>query len=127
VPGIGEKSRHDRRPNEMIQLTFCRWSLIGLIIIQLAWFGWMIPMDASTRLAAVALSTLPLLIALPLIWSLQPRPLVITGLVLLVYFSIGVSEAWANPAARLPAVFQVAMVLAYFTGLATIRRQRSSN
>lgn len=111
----------------MIQLTFCRWSLIGLIIIQVAWFGWMIPMDTSTRMAALAISTLPLLIALPLIWSLQPRPLVITGLLLLVYFSIGISEAWANPAARLPAVFQVAMVLAYFTGLATIRRQRSSN
>jgi uncharacterized membrane protein len=109
----------------MIQLSLCRWSLIGLIIIQFLWFGWMIPMEPSTRLAALAVSALPLLVALPLIWSLKPRPLVVTGLLLLVYFSIGVSEAWANPAARLPAVFQVVMVLAFFTGLATIRRQRS--
>ncbi|MEE4296611.1 MAG: DUF2069 domain-containing protein [Wenzhouxiangella sp.] len=111
----------------MIQLSLCRWSLIGLIIIQLMWFGFMVPMDTPARLAALGVSTVPLLIALPLIWSLQPRPLVITGLLLLFYFSIGISEAWANPDARLPAVFQVAMVLAYFTGLATIRRQRSSN
>ncbi len=109
----------------MIQLSLCRWSLLGLIIIQFLWFGWIIPMEPSTRVAALAIAATPLVIALPLIWSLKPKPLVITGLVLLLYFSVGISEAFANPAARLPAVFQVAMVLAYFTGLATIRRQRS--
>ena len=111
----------------MIQLSLCRWSVAGLIVIQLFWFGWMIPMEPGTRVAALTLSAGPLLIALPLIWTLKPRPLVITGLMLLIYFLIGVSEAWANPAARVPAVFQTALVLAYFTALATIRRQPASS
>jgi len=107
----------------MTRLNLCRWSLLGLIAVQIVWFGWMVPMDGSTRLIALALSAGPLIVALPFVWRLTARALVVTGLVLLVYFLVGVSEAWANPAVRAPAVFQVSLILAYFTGLATIRRR----
>jgi uncharacterized membrane protein len=107
----------------MTRLNLCRWSLIGLIVVQAVWFGWMVPMEDSTRMIVLALAAGPLMVALPFVWRLTPRALVVTGLMLLVYFLVGVSEAWANPAVRAPAVFQVFLILAYFTGLATIRRR----
>ncbi len=110
----------------MTRLNLCRWSLIGLIAVQIVWFGWMVPMNPETRAMVLALSAGPLLLALPFVWRLTPRPLVVTGLMLLIYFLVGVTEAWANPAARAPAVFQVSLILAYFTGLATIRRRRAT-
>ena len=107
----------------MIRLSWCRWSLLALIPVQLAWFGWLNPPQILPLSAALALSVLPLVLVLPLAWRLQPRGLVIAGLVLLVYFVVGVTEAWANPAVRAIALVQVALVAIYFTALATIRRQ----
>ncbi|MFW5816573.1 MAG: DUF2069 domain-containing protein [Wenzhouxiangella sp.] len=107
----------------MIRLSWCRWSLLGLVLVQLAWFGWLLPPEGSARGAALLLAAGPLALALPMVWRLKPRALVLTGLLLLIYFSIGVMEAWASPAARAPALAQIALVLVYFTGLATIRRQ----
>ena len=104
-------------------LTLCRWSLLALIALQLLWFGWLHPPQRISMAAALTLTTAPLVILLPLVWRLRPRPLVVAGLVLLIYFSVGVMEAWANPAVRLPALLQVALVLVYFTALATIRRR----
>lgn len=107
----------------MIRLSWCRWSLVGLLLLQLAWFGWLVPPEGSARIVALLLAAGPLALALPYAWSLRPRSLVVTGLLLLIYFSIGVMEAWASPALRAPALAQIVLVLAYFTGLATIRRQ----
>lgn len=106
----------------MIRLSWCRWSLLGLIVLQVAWFAWLHPSPQLAMPVVLVLTAGPLLLALPFIWSLRPRPLVIAGLVLLIYFSVGVMEAWANPAVRGLALLQTALVLAYFTGLATIRR-----
>lgn len=111
----------------MIRLSWCRWSLVALIPVQLAWFGWLNPPQILPLGFALALSVLPLLLVLPLAWRLRPRGLVIAGLVLLVYFAVGVTEAWADPAARAPALAQVALVVIYFTALATIRRGPKSS
>lgn len=108
----------------MIRLSWCRWSLLALVVLQLAWFGWLHPPRQVALPAVLALTAGPLLLALALAWSLRPRPLVIAGLVLLVYFSVGVMEAWANPSVRGLALLQVGLVLVYFTALATIRRSR---
>ncbi len=106
----------------MIGLSWCRWSLVGLFLLQVAWFGWPFP-QSPARIIALLMAAGPLALALPFAWSLKPRALVVTGLLLLVYFSVGVMEAWTSPSVRVPALVQVALVLAYFTGLATIRRQ----
>ncbi len=111
----------------MIRLAWCRWSLLALIPVQLAWFGWLQPPHILPVGLALALSVVPLLLVLPFAWRLKPRGLVIAGLVLLVYFAIGVTEAWANPAVRALALVQVGLVVIYFTALATIRRQPRTN
>jgi uncharacterized membrane protein len=107
----------------MIGLSWCRWSLVGLLLLQLVWFGWLVPPAGPARWVALLLSAGPLALALPFVWRLRPRPLVVTGLLLLIYFSVGVMEAWASPTVRAPALAQIALVLLYFTGLATIRRR----
>lgn len=109
----------------MKTLALCRWSLLALIVLQLAWFGWLHPPQQISMAAALMLSMGPLVLVLPFAWSLKPKPLVVAGLVLLVYFSVGVMEAWANPTVRAPALVQVGLILIYFTALATIRRRRS--
>ena len=105
-------------------LVWCRWSLLGLLALQLVWFGWLHPSPSLSVPLVISLTAGPLLLALLLAWQLKPRALVIAGLVLLVYFAVGVMEAWANPSVRWLALVQVALVLVYFTALATIRRDR---
>lgn len=107
----------------MIRLSWCRWSLLALIPVQLAWFLWLQPPQVLPLGFTLALSVLPLLVVLPFAWRLKPRGLVIAGLLLLIYFSVGVTEAWVNPVVRPIALVQVALVAVYFTALATIRRQ----
>lgn len=105
-------------------LIWCRWSLLGLLALQLVWFGWLHPSPSLSTAVVIGLTAGPLLLALMLAWQLRARALVIAGLVLLIYFAVGVMEAWANPSVRWLALLQVALVLVYFTALATIRRTR---
>jgi uncharacterized membrane protein len=107
----------------MIRLSWCRWSLVGLLLLQLVWFGWLVPPEGPALWVALLLTAGPLALALPFTWRLRPRALVLTGLLLLIYFSIAVMEAWASPTVRVPAIVQTVLVLIYFTGLATIRRR----
>ncbi|MFU8832715.1 MAG: DUF2069 domain-containing protein [Wenzhouxiangella sp.] len=105
-----------------IELSWCRWSLLGLVILQPLWFGWVQQPEHLPVLLVVAAALAPLLIVLPGVWKLRVRPLVIAGFILLLYFSFGVMEAWANPGARIPALLQVALIIVYFVALPTVRR-----
>lgn len=108
----------------MIPLSWCRWSLLALIAVQLLWFGWLKPPEIVPLSLALALSVLPLLISLALAWTLKPHGLIISGLILLIYFSIGVTEAWAGSELRAIALAQVVLVVVYFTALAMARRRQ---
>ena len=72
------------------------------------------------------INLLPLLPVLPGVWRLRQRPLVVAGFILMFHFCLGVMEAWTSPAARLPALVQVALVTIYFIALPTVRRRRAS-
>ena len=106
----------------------CRWTLLGLVVLQPAWFGWLAPPELVPAWMAIAVMGLPLLLLLPFVWRLNKEALVIAGCVLLVHFCLAVSEAWANPAARVPAVIQVVLIGIYFTAMSSVRfgRRRSS-
>ncbi|HSH26954.1 MAG TPA: hypothetical protein VK972_04160, partial [Wenzhouxiangella sp.] len=54
-------------------------------------------------------------------WRLKKQALVIAGCVLLVHFCLAVAEAWANPAARLPAVIQALLIGVYFVAMSSLR------
>lgn len=99
----------------------CRVSFIGLIVLQPLWFGWIDPPTVVPPLLAVALTTVPLLILLPFVWRLGRDALVVAGCVLLAYFCLGVSEAMVSPPSRVAGLIQIALILMYFSALASIR------
>lgn len=99
----------------------CRWALVGLIVLQPVWFGWLAPPELVPPWMAITVMGLPLLLALPFVWRLRRDALVVAGCVLLAHFCLAVSEAWANPAARIPAVIQVLLIGVYFTAMSSLR------
>lgn len=105
----------------MIGLKTCRYVLPAVIALQPLWFFWLNPPQVMPAWLATAVMTLPLLPALPGVWALKKRSLVIAGCLLLLHFCLAVSEAWASPAARTPAFIQIALVVLYFTGLSALR------
>ena len=107
----------------MIPLWWCRIALVGLLLIQPIWFGWINPPTVVSPWLVLTLTMLPLLLVLPGTWRLRPRSLVIAGCLLLLYFCLAVMEAWANPAARWPAVAQVMLIAVYFIALPSVRQQ----
>lgn len=112
-----------KRLGQQIQLSWCRWSLLGLVLLQPLWFAWLAPPPQGLPLGFVlALTLLPLLLVLPGVWRLHQRPLVIAGFILMFHFCLAVMEAW-NPAARLPALMQILLISVYFIALPTIRRR----
>ena len=104
-----------------MKLSAARWIWLLLILLQPIWFGWLDPIGALGRGGSVLLMTVPLLLPARAIWRLNLRALVIGGMLLLGYFCIGVVEAWAAPAARIPALVQVALTSAYFVVLGQLR------
>lgn len=112
---------------QRIKLSWCRWSLLGLILLQPLWWLWLAPPQVMPAALALGISLLPLLPVLPGVWRLHQRPLVIAGFILMFHFCLGVMEAWSNPTARAPALMQVILVSLYFIALPTIRRRQASS
>lgn len=99
----------------------CRWALVGLIVLQPLWFGWLAPPELVPPWMAITIMSLPLLLALPFVWRASRNSLVVAGCILLVHFCLAVSEAWANPAARVPAIIQVVLIVIYLTAMSSLR------
>ncbi len=111
----------------MISLKWCKWSLLGLIILQPLWFVYWSPPEALPLHFVLLVTLIPLLLVFPGSWKLKPRSLVIAGTLLMAYFSIGVMEAWASPEDVWPGSIQALLCVAFFMGLATIRRAPASS
>ncbi|MCA1779481.1 MAG: hypothetical protein LC637_08890 [Xanthomonadaceae bacterium] len=56
-----------------IPLPMLRWLWLGLIAMQLLWFGWWAPPSTMPAWLAVALMALPLLVMLIPVWRLGIR------------------------------------------------------
>lgn len=109
----------------MIDLVWCRVSVVGLVILQPLWFAWIAPPAAVPVAVVLTVSLAPLLAVFPGAWRLNTRTLVITGCVLLVYFCFAVMEAWVNPAARIPALIQIGLISVFFIALPAVRKVRN--
>lgn len=111
----------------MIRLSWCRWSLLGLLVLQLAWFGWLAPAETLGRSGGLLLAVVPLLLPLWPILRLNLDGLVIGGLLLLIYFCFAVVEAWIStgPMVRVLALLEIALIVLYYLALLSVRRRRS--
>src|SRR5690606_27949730 len=103
-----------------------RAACIGLLVLQLAWHGWLHPPRAVPPWLLAAVVALPLLLVLPGVLRLRVRALFWAGLASLLYFCHGVAELWSAPAARVPALAEItlALLLVSAVGLAGLRRRR---
>jgi len=99
------------------------FAYFGTLAWQPIWLGLIPPPSGPGVFWLAAVACVPLLLPLVGILQLRHRSLIWGGLILLVYFVIGITEAWSNPPQRLPALVQVALPIIYL--LAFRQRTRS--
>jgi uncharacterized membrane protein len=99
---------------------------MALLILQLAWHGWLMP-PANGRIAlALALTLPPLLLPLLGLRRGIKRSLLWVGIVSLGYFCHGVVVAWSHPSMRGMAVAEIFLCVALIATLAWIVRSDRS-
>lgn len=99
---------------------------LGLLVLQVAWHA-ALPAPAGNRswvLAAVA--ALPLLLPLRGLLAGSLRSITWAGYLVMLYLVVGVTEAWANPAQRLPALLQVGLVAGFVAAALVFSRRPPS-
>lgn len=92
------------------------FALIGLL---LGWYGLY---DANP--VALVLLLLPLLLPLRGLLKGEPYTFAWSSFLILIYFIHGVVEAYANPAVRLLALFEILLSVAFYTGAVLYARLR---
>jgi uncharacterized membrane protein len=98
---------------------------LALLLLQVVWhFLLPQPFGAHNWILAVVAS-LPLLLPLAGIAKGRFRSMTWGGFLAVLYFVIGVMEAWSNPAQRIPATIQIVLALGYCGALTHYSRQGS--
>jgi uncharacterized membrane protein len=90
-----------------------RWSYLALIALQPAWHALLPPPLGSSNWLLAGVATLPLLLPARGVWRGSLRSLTWAGYLLMLYLVVGLTEAWANPEQRWPALLQVILVAAF--------------
>lgn len=86
---------------------------VATLLWQVIWH-WLLPPPLGARNGWLALiACLPLFIPLSGLLRGHYRSMIWAGLLLMLYFTIGVMEAWSNPPQKLPALVQVALAVFY--------------
>ena len=84
------------------------WAL--LIVLQLAWHGWVVPPQQIPMTVLLAITVVPLLLPLFAIRDVR-RALLWVGILSLFYFCHGVSEAWSSAGERWLAVVEIVLTV----------------
>lgn len=102
--------------------------MLAAYLAMLAWqpvWHWLLPQPWGAGNAWLGLvACLPLLIPLRGLFRGNYRSMIWAGLLLMLYFTLGVMEAWSNPAQRLPALVQVMLPLFYLFAFRMRNQQR---
>jgi uncharacterized membrane protein len=108
-----------------MQQRFVVAAYLALLLLQITWHG-LLPVPTGAQNWVLALvASLPLLLPLAGIAAGRMRSMSWGSFLAVLYFVIGVMEAWSNPAQRIPAVIQVVLSLAYCGLFAVYSRQIS--
>jgi uncharacterized membrane protein len=91
--------------------------MLAIYVATLFWqviWHWLLPPPMGARNGWLALfACLPLFIPLIGLYLGNYRSMIWAGLLLMLYFTIGIMEAWSNSLQRLPALVQVALAVFY--------------
>lgn len=90
---------------------------------QVVWHVLLPPPWGAHNIWLGLIACLPLLVPLAGLIRGNYRSMIWAGLLLMLYFTIGIMEAWSNPPQRLPAMVQVALAVFYL--FAFRKRNRS--
>lgn len=80
---------------------------------QVVWHGLLPPPYGSQNIWLAIIACVPLLIPVIGLVRMKYRSMIWGGLLLMLYFTIGIMEAWSNPPQRLPALVQVTLAIFY--------------
>ena len=83
--------------------------IVALFALQFLWYGLLLPPGKTPGLLVASLYALPILPAMILLLCRHRRAAYWGAVAALLYFSHGVMEAWANPAARPLALAETAL------------------
>ena len=90
---------------------------LALLLWQVVWHALLPEPYGAQNWGLAMLCLLPLLLPLPGILRRLHRSQVWGSYLGLLYFCIGIMEAWSNPGQRFPALLQVGLVAMFWTGL----------
>lgn len=96
---------------------------VATLAWQVIWHGLLPPPWGARNTWLALLACVPLLIPLTGLIRGHYRSMIWAGLLLMLYFTIGIMEIWSNPPQRLPAAVQVFLAIFYL--FAFKRRNRS--
>ena len=85
----------------------------GTLAWQLTWHGFLPPPYGARNAWLAIVACIPLLIPLAGLARMNYRSMIWGGLLLMLYFTIGIMEVWSNPPQRLPALVQVTLAVFY--------------
>ena len=105
-----------------------RWLLacyLALILLQVTWHFLLPPPFGSRNWVLAAVAVFPLLLPMRGMLSGRFRSMTWGGFLSVLYFVIGVMEAWSNPSQRIAACIQIVLALGYCGLLATYARRQT--
>jgi uncharacterized membrane protein len=95
----------------------------GTLGWQIIWHALLPQPFGAQNLWLAGAACIPLLIPLVGLSRLNYRSMIWAGLLLMLYFTIGIMELWVNPQQRIPALVQVLLATFYLFAF----RKRNSN
>ena len=104
-----------------------RGSYLALIALQPTWHALLPPPGGAGNGWLALVATVPLLLPLKGLLAGSLRSMTWAGYLAMVYLVIGVMEAWANPAQRIPALAQVVLVAVFVGSLLLFSRSVPRN
>ena len=120
---------HSSTPSSSVALTrsLAVGSLVGLIVLGLAWEMWLAPLRPGG--SWLALKVLPLVVPLAGLWKNRMYTYRWVSLMIWLYFTEGVVRAWSDalPAGRVLAGLEIVLCLLLFVACALHVRLRLSN
>jgi uncharacterized membrane protein len=86
---------------------------LGVLAWQVIWHGLLPPPLGVRNVWLVTIACIPLFMPLSGLVRMKYRSMIWAGVLLILYFAIGIMEAWSNPPQRIPALVQVTLVIFY--------------
>jgi uncharacterized membrane protein len=96
---------------------------LSLLLMQVIWHSLLPAPWGNQNWILAVVASLPLLLPLRGIAAGSFRSMTWGGFLAVLYFVIGVMEAWSNPPQRIPAVVQILLALGYCGALIIHSRQ----